>query len=49
MKQEAINRILMVHCLSTVANADRILVLENGQITEEGRHEELLSNISIYC
>lgn len=34
--------IVIAHRLSTVKNADRIVVLEFGQIIEEGTHEELL-------
>ena len=34
--------ILISHRLSTVCNADRILLLENGSITESGTHQELM-------
>ena len=47
--QEAINRLMenrtvlvVAHRLSTISNADLILVLENGSIVERGTHEELL-------
>jgi ATP-binding cassette subfamily B protein len=34
--------IVIAHRLSTIMQMDRIIVLENGKITEQGRHEELL-------
>lgn len=41
--------ILIAHRLSTVKSADRIIVMENGQIIEEGTHQVLLSNASHYA
>lgn len=34
--------IVIAHRLSTIMQMDRIIVLENGKITEEGKHAELL-------
>jgi len=34
--------VVIAHRLATVMHADRILVIEAGQIVESGRHEELL-------
>jgi ATP-binding cassette, subfamily B, bacterial len=45
--QEAIT-ILIAHRLSTVMHADRIYVLERGQICEYGRHSELLDKKGLY-
>jgi ATP-binding cassette subfamily B protein len=40
--------ILIAHRLSTVLHADRIYVLERGQIVEFGRHEELIERKGLY-
>jgi ATP-binding cassette subfamily B protein len=34
--------VISAHRLSTIKNADKIIYLENGQIKEEGTHDELL-------
>ncbi|XP_071135089.1 iron-sulfur clusters transporter ABCB7, mitochondrial-like [Mytilus edulis] len=42
--------IVIAHRLSTVVDADQILVLEKGSVAEKGTHYELLSNPnSLYC
>lgn len=39
----------IAHRLSTVRNADRIIVLEDGEITEHGQHHELLAHDDLYA
>jgi ATP-binding cassette subfamily B protein len=45
---ENITVIAIAHRLATLKNMDRILVLENGKILEEGKHEELLVKNGLY-
>jgi ABC-type multidrug transport system fused ATPase/permease subunit len=49
--QEALDKLMkgrtsvvIAHRLATIRNADKIIVLENGAIIEQGTHHELLSN-----
>ncbi|GBL35875.1 lipid A export ATP-binding/permease protein MsbA 1 [Filimonas sp.] len=55
MVQDAINHlmqnrtsIIIAHRLSTVQNADEIVVLEQGKIKERGTHASLISKQGIY-
>ncbi len=41
--------IIVAHRLSTVCNADNIVVLSEGNIVEQGTHQELLSINGAYC
>ncbi|NJO40914.1 MAG: ATP-binding cassette domain-containing protein [Cyanobacteria bacterium RU_5_0] len=40
---------IIAHRLSTVRNADRILVLDRGVLVEQGTHEELMTLQGLYC
>ncbi|MFW6278749.1 MAG: ABC transporter ATP-binding protein [Bacillota bacterium] len=53
--QEALERVMedrttfiIAHRLTTIQNADKILVLDQGQILERGTHEQLLKNRNLY-
>ena len=53
--QEAITRltkdrttIVIAHRLSTILNSDKIYVIDNGNVVDHGKHEDLLKNSKIY-
>ncbi len=54
--QEALDRLMqgrttliLAHRLSSVIDCDRILVLDGGKVTEQGRHAELMSRGGVYA
>ena len=53
--QEALERLMenrsslvIAHRLSTIQHADRVVVLSEGQVVEEGDHDELLTQEGLY-
>jgi ATP-binding cassette subfamily B (MDR/TAP) protein 9 len=41
--------VIVAHRLSTIENADKIIVLDHGQIVEMGNHKELLRREGLYA
>jgi ATP-binding cassette subfamily B protein len=46
-KQDQIT-VLIAHRLSTIMHADKIFVLEHGQIIEQGKHQDLVNEKGLY-
>ena len=53
--QEALNKLMenrtsvvVAHRLSTIQNADEIIVIDNGKVVEKGTHKNLLENSKVY-
>jgi ABC-type multidrug transport system fused ATPase/permease subunit len=40
--------LMVAHRLSTIQNADKIIVMHKGRIMEEGTHQELLTHHGMY-
>lgn len=47
--QEGRTTLVIAHRLSTVRNADQIVVMEDGQVAEIGRHDDLLARGGVYA
>jgi len=49
MAQQQRTTVVIAHRLSTIRNAGKIAVVNDGKIIEEGTHDELLANYSLYA
>lgn len=48
LAQLGCTRIVIAHRLATVQDADRILVLDNGHLVQEGKYEDLLDHPGLF-
>lgn len=48
LRQRRVTRVVVAHRLTTVMDADRIYVLEKGEVTEEGNFEELMAQQKLF-
>jgi ABC-type bacteriocin/lantibiotic exporter with double-glycine peptidase domain len=49
LEQLQVTRIVIAHRLSTIRNADRIYVLQNGQVVQTGDFEDLASQEGLFA
>jgi len=49
MARQQRTTVVIAHRLSTIRNAGKIAVVNDGKIIEEGTHDELLANYSLYA
>ena len=42
-------RVVIAHRLSTIRHCDRILVMDDGKIVEDGKYEELIEKKGIFA
>ena len=48
LEQLSITRLVIAHRLSTIHHADRIIVLEQGQVKEQGDFDSLMANNGLF-
>ena len=48
-KERSMTKIIIAHRLSTVQNADQILVMEKGRMVESGTHRQLVKQGGVYA
>ena len=49
MRKKSNKTILMIsHQLSVAANCDRVLVMDKGEIVQEGKHKDLVKDSGLY-
>ena len=48
LESRAITRVMVAHRLNTIQDADLILVLEKGQVVEQGRYDDLLKQGGVF-
>ena len=44
----AMTVVIVAHRLSTIRSADKIVVIKDGRVAEQGTHEELLAESNVY-
>ena len=48
LDQLSITRVVIAHRLSTIRHADRIIVMDNGQVQEQGNYDTLMANEGLF-